>query len=218
MLILKMGVDDLVKNDLKRDGIALVVVLWVFVILSVVVVSMIKLSMLNGKISLFESEKVKCSWAARAGLESAIAIIEKDETGIDTLDDEWAVNIADFNDVEINGCVFTVKVVDENSKLNLNIATEKQLAELSGMTQTAADSIVDWRDQDSDPLGEGAESGYYNSLSLPYKIRNDLMCTTREVMFVKGVDEEMFYGEDINYNSKLDYNENDFEKRMPIDD
>ena len=48
-------------------------------------------------------------------------------------------------------------LIDEASKLNLNIATTNMLASLPHMTAELAAAIIDWRDTDSSVSQGGAE-------------------------------------------------------------
>jgi DNA uptake protein ComE-like DNA-binding protein len=106
---------------------------------------------------------------------------------------------------------------DEASKLNLNTASEEMLLKLPGMTSELAGAIIDWRDEDSEVSGSGAEKEYYLLLDEPYYAKNDYFETVEEVLLVKGADQEMLYGEDWNRNGVLDDNENDADDSAPDD-
>ncbi|MCP4783477.1 MAG: general secretion pathway protein GspK [Fuerstiella sp.] len=68
------------------------------------------------------------------------------------------------------------------------------LMQIPGMTNEAADSILDWMDPDDRPRQFGAEDGYYQRLEQPYHARNSLPHSMEELLFVKGVQRESFYG------------------------
>ncbi|MGD8500212.1 MAG: type II secretion system protein GspK, partial [Phycisphaerales bacterium] len=150
--------------------------------------------------------------------EKAVAIMNEDETENDTLLDLWSDNDEDFNDVVLEDCRFSVRVVDEASKLNINSATKDQLMGLPEMLEEIADAIIDWRDSNDNPSGAGVESGYYEGLDFGYRARNGPFRTIRELLMVKDVTEELFYGEDTNFNGELDYNEQDGDENPPADD
>jgi DNA uptake protein ComE-like DNA-binding protein len=111
-----------------------------------------------------------------------------------------------------------VQVIDESSKLNINTATKEQLLWLPNMVEEIADAIIDWRDANDTTSGVGVEGGYYENMPYRYRIRNGPFKTIRELMLVKGVTAELLYGEDTNFNGKLDYNERDKELTPPVDD
>jgi len=193
----------------KNKGLVIIAVLWTVVVLMVMTAILGRKSRLDMKVCLARMESVRCKWAARAGIEKAIAVLNEDETENDSLLDTWCDNPEDFNDVMLDQCWFTVRVIDESSKLNINTATKEQLLGLPDMLEEIADAIIDWRDSDDVPSGAGVESGYYESLSYGYMARNGPFRTLRELLLVKDVTEELFYGEDTNLNGRLDYNERD---------
>ncbi|MHC5059811.1 MAG: type II secretion system protein GspK [Planctomycetota bacterium] len=177
-------------------GVVLVSVMWVIVLLTVVITTVAKTSRLDTRISLARADKVRSKWTCRAGVETAIAVLNDDfDTNYsDSLDDLWSSNPADFNDVPLDGCSFTVEVTDEAGKLNLNTATKDQLMEFPNMTEEIAASILDWRDEDDDIREGGAEAGYYVNLPYGYEIRNGNFKMVRELLLVKGVTQALLYG------------------------
>jgi len=65
---------------------------------------------------------------------------------------------------------------------------------IPGMDENLSAAIIDWRDEDDEPLTEGAESRYYLSLDPPYSPRNAPMESIWELLLVRGVDRELFAG------------------------
>jgi len=202
----------------KNNGLVIIAVLWMVVVLMVMTAILGRKSRLDMKVCLARMEAVQCKWACRAGIEKAIAVLNEDETENDSMLDLWSDNPEDFNEVVLNQCWFTVRVIDESSKLNINTITKEQLLGLPDMVEEIADAIIDWRDSDDVPSGAGVESGYYESLTYGYMARNGPFRTLRELLLVKGVTDELFYGEDTNLNGRLDYNERDGQISPPVDD
>lgn len=203
----------------RKKGLVIIAVLWTAVLLTVMAAVLGRKSRLDMKVCLARMEAVRCKWAARAGIEKAMAVLKEDatENQTDSLQDLWSNNDEDFNNVSLNRCWFSVQVIDEASKLNINTATKDQLLGLPYMVEEIADAIIDWRDTDDTPSGLGVESGYYESLPYGYMARNGPFKTIRELLLVKDVTEELFYGEDTNLNGRLDYNENDGDLSPPAD-
>jgi len=208
----KMGAN---KNN---KGLVIVTVLWTVVVLTVMVAILGRKSRLDMKVCAARMEAVRCKWASRAGIEKAIAVLKDDETQNDSLIDTWSDNDEDFNDILLERCWFSVRVVDEASKLNINTATKDQLMGLPYMVEEIADAIIDWRDENDVPSAMGVEGGYYESLPFGYRARNGPFRTIRELLLVKDVTEDLFYGEDTNLNGQLDYNERDGDLSPPLDD
>ena len=202
----------------NKKGLVLVTVLWVTVVLMVIVAVLGRQSRLDTKVCRARLEGVRCKWASRAGIEKAIGILNEDTRESDCLTDLWSDNEEDLNDVYLQNCWFTVRVVDEASKLNINTVTKGQLLALPEMLEEIADAIIDWRDEDDTPSAGGAEGGYYENLQYGYMARNGPFRTIRELLLVKDVTEQLFYGEDTNLNGQLDYNEQDGDESLPYDD
>ena len=201
-----------------KKGLVLVTVLWVVVVLTIIVAVLGRKSRLDAKVCLARTEALRCKWACRAGIEKAIGVLNEDIRESDCLTDLWSDNDEDFNDIALEKCSFTVRVVDEASKLNVNTATKEQLLGLPDMVEEIADAIIDWRDNDDTPSAGGAEAGYYENLQFGYMTRNGPFRTIRELLMVKDVTEELLYGEDTNFNGQLDYNERDGDESPPADD
>jgi DNA uptake protein ComE-like DNA-binding protein len=201
----------------NRKALALVTVLWVVVLLMVIVAAVGRNGRLDNKVCIARREGFLCKWACKAGIEKVSAMLNDDINASDSLNDFWALGGEDLNDVQLQGCRFTAAVVDESSKLNINTATMTQLLELPYMTEEIAAAILDWRDEDDEPSEGGVEGAYYENLSFGYMIRNGALRTIRELLMVKGVTEELLYGEDTNLNGQLDYNERDGDTSPPAD-
>ena len=205
-------------TDGDKKGLVLVAVLWVVVVLTIIVAVLGRKSRLDTKVCFARIEGLRCKWACRAGIETAIGVLNEDTRESDCLTDLWSDNDEDFNDILLERCSFTTRVIDEASKLNVNIATKGQLLVLPEMLEEIADAIIDWRDENDTPSEGGVEGGYYEELPFGYMARNGPFRTIRELLLVKDVMEEFFYGEDTNFNGQLDYNERDGDKSPPADD
>ncbi len=75
-------------------------------------------------------------------------------------------------------------------------AGRSALMQFPGMTPETADSILDWIDHDNEPREFGAEQEYYSGLDRPYAPRNGLPESLEELLFVKGVTRQAFYGDE----------------------
>jgi len=202
----------------NNKGLVLIAVLWVAVVLIVIVVSAGRNSQLDTKVRFANTDQMYRKWASRAGVEKAVAILNTDQSkGSDSLTDSWCDNDEELRNIALGQCRVSVDVIDEAGKLNINTATKKQLLGLDNMTEEIADAIIDWRDKNDTPSQTGAEGGYYENLRHGYKIRNGPLRTIRELLLVKDVTPELLYGEDRNFNGKLDYNERDGQASLPLD-
>ncbi len=104
--------------------------------------------------------------------------------------------------VRLGRGTYRVLVTDAESRISLNRAPEAVLRRLLRNTgvsdlhlvDTIVDSIQDWRDQDDVRRANGAEASYYRSLAVPYSPKNGPFQVVGEVLLVKGMAREIFYG------------------------
>ena len=95
---------------------------------------------------------------------------------------------------------------NESARLNLAMllawdaarpgAGREALMNLPGMTESIADSILDWIDVDSTPRQFGAEADYYQGLQLPYSPRNGVPQCLEELLLVRGMSRDLLFGPD----------------------
>ncbi len=93
-------------------------------------------------------------------------------------------------------------ISDENGKININTASRDVLIKAlaaSGLSlgmerDTIVDSILDWVDKDDRHRVNGAESDYYEGLSPAYTAKNGPIDSLEELLRIKGVTPELFYG------------------------
>ena len=94
-----------------------------------------------------------------------------------------------------------VEIINETGKINLNLAPEHLIFNLLIMVgveemeaNVITDSIGDWRDKDDINRPDGAESDYYLSLPEPYMPKNGLFDVSEELLLVRAVTPEIYYG------------------------
>lgn len=154
-------------------------------------------------------ERDKLHFIAEAGIKKAISQLkEEPEKTYNALNDNWSNNISAFKDIDIGDGKFSILgesrygLIDEESKLNINKANQTILERLfrvalnfdETQSQELAASIVDWRDTDSElsmPLGS-AEDRDYRNLEYLYEAKDADFEVLREILLVKGMDENIF--------------------------
>ncbi len=213
----------------------LVGLLWCLALLSVVVIGVLHTSTLDLMVTKNYGDVIQAHYLALAGIEKAKALLfqdamdrrrtRKNHTG------ELYNAPASFRDVTFGRGQYRVfrqgsmaeggriiyGVSDEESRLNANHASAEALGKLDGLTPAIAAAIIDWRDADDVVTPGGAEVEYYTSLPPPYLPRNGPFQTVGELLMVKGVTQELLYGEDANQNGLLDPNEDDGNVSYPPD-
>lgn len=174
-------------------ALALVCALWLSAAMTAMVSIVAQTVLVDSKASQYENEKQRCRWAARAGLETAAALLLDDDRAADGLVELWAEPAALA--LELDGVNVQIEIVDACGKIDMNTADANQLLMLPDMTEEIVDSIQDWLDSDDQPRPGGAESGYYLNLDYGYLPRNGRLRTMPEMLRIKGVLESFYYGD-----------------------
>ncbi len=172
--------------------------------------------------------KVQARWAARAGVETMIAIMEYYGENPDPDSAFAMVNDLEDNAVdelstgsfeiyhEVDGAIYPGPF-DEHSRMNINLVSRAQLYNMDDVG-LLADAIVDWRDTNDEEEMSGAESrSYLGRSNINYEPRNANFRSVPELEMVLGVWPKEVRGEDWNLNNRLDPNENDGEASFPDD-
>lgn len=131
--------------------------------------------------------------------------------------------LLDDNDPSLVGVRYGLE--DESARVNLNLvlkADELQagagrtlLMAIPGMTEDAADAILDWMDEDEETRDFGAEfTDYYSDLQPAYEPRNAPIQTIEELLLVAGVMPDLLFGADFNRNGMVDPHEQSLSTSM----
>ncbi len=210
-------------------GSAIVIVIWAVAIAAVIVAGAQMLAFRQATLGREALAKVEARWAARAGLEETIAVLEY-HTEKPEADDARQIfrDLESVADGSLESGEWSIRhsedgfekkgPQDESSKINLNTISKTQLAQLSGMSIDVSDAIVDFRDVDNSPGMMGAENEFYKNRGLTYGPRNADFRSVAELELVLGAFPESVRGEDANLNGRLDPNENDRSESEPADD
>lgn len=129
----------------------------------------------------------------------------------------WVIG-RDTNNLQVGPEFPSFGPVEEASKLNLNTATAAMLECLPRMTPDLAANIVSWRDASSTNATAGVPVEIYLQLIPPYRAKQAPFETVEELRMVYGMTNMLLYGEDMNLNGVLDFNENDGDANAPPDD
>jgi len=96
---------------------------------------------------------------------------------------------------------FSYRITDEEARLYLNSGQPLLLGKLLSLlgvekTQqdTITDSVEDWRDPNDTKRINGAESDDYLQLPVPFRARNGNLQDVSELLQIKGVTPELYYG------------------------
>ena len=194
----------------NERGIALFLVLWVLALLTVIVGEFCYTMRTEVNITRNFKEETEAYYIAGAGLNRAIVELIRNEkipqkVNAPESDEEEAEERLRINTdipfVPFGRGRFKVRVANESGKINLNTANIRLLrVMLSGFDledeerDVIVDSILDWRDKDHLHRVNGAEDEYYRLLPEPYECRDGDFRSAGELLLVKGMKPELFYG------------------------
>ena len=191
----------------SERGIALMMVLWVLVLLSIISLNYFSSNRWNTAGTRNLKEETISYYMAMSGYQEAVNYILSDkDPSFDFIDSEgnfWTD--IDANTRPVTGKLTTedgeleIRITDENARININKADANRLRNLflyMGIPDEAItelqDCIFDWKDADDAHLLSGAESDYYEELEEPYTAKDRIFDVPEELALVKGMLPEYF--------------------------
>ena len=208
---------------IKEKGVILIASLWIVAILSLFAVTIGRQASVSLRLASYDVDKRKAYFIARAGMmralsEKAIGYKTGLSSDIDAFSQPWINNKDLFLRRAFGAGYYTVGyeyllpersgkkspmlygLMDEQSKININIASEDTLKNLliyfdidENIALSIAGSMMDWRDEDDKVASSqrgllyGAENFYYQGLPSSYSCKNAIFDNIYELLLVKGV-------------------------------
>jgi general secretion pathway protein K len=194
-------------------GVALLMVLWVTAILAVIALEFSFAMRTEVNIARHYKEQTELHARAEGGIQRAIVeMIYKQDARIQQLrktmktegfppeQEEWVADGRVYP-LPFDKGKCDVRMMSEGGKVNINVVSEIALRKIVGQLglegetrDVVVDSILDWRDPDDFYRINGAENDYYQSLKEPYKCKNGILDSIEELLLVRGVTQDLFYG------------------------
>lgn len=200
----------------SEAGVALVLTLVVLTLVAVLVLELNYLIRVDVHTAANFRDGVRGYYLAKSGVTLARALFSRNVQELEEL--KRGLLAGGSQTFPLGGDSVTVRVVDEEGKINLNaLASDpgaaagrpppgkplpvnlggwfqitQDLFQRLGVDPTLVGAIADWIDEDDIPTGPGgAENSYYRSLEKPYSARNGPMETIAELRLIKGFSEEV---------------------------
>ena len=197
---------NLTGKQQEEDGVVLLMVLWAIVVLTALMFTFAFMTRTDALSTFSYKESITRDYLAEAGISRAVMemfyfnLKQEDELLVD-YESLWKPDGTVYEG-EIPSGKYQVRISDESGKININVDQSYSLLHNlllnfeveEEQIETIIDSIKDWRDADDLHQLNGAESDYYESLTPPYKAKNANFDTIEELLWVKGVTTELFYG------------------------
>lgn len=207
------------KNSKK--AVALVITLWVLVLLSLIGLAFVRTVRVDARISRYHKNNLQALLLAKSGLTVLTADILADNNEFDSLSEDYlrkysytkeemekkspGNSLREFEVKDKDGKLlgtYSVRITDEMGKFNINVIDEsmdnmvKYLFDSvqSDNKEGIVDSILDWIDPDDLHRLNGAEEEYYKEFSSPYHCKNGPLDTLEEMLLIKGITPQIFYG------------------------
>lgn len=183
-------------NPKIQRGVALVLVLWVLVLLTVMAgsISMTQRSTLTMTINM-KQERIGRA-LVDAGIEFMTMQLLKRRRS--TPDEKWPADGL-LREWQFNDSIVRIAATPETARIDLNMATPElldRLLESVGVDQETApkirDAILDWRDPDSNHRLNGVEDDDYEDAGLAYGARDAKFMTVDELRQVLGMTDEVY--------------------------
>jgi general secretion pathway protein K len=178
----------------SQRGVALVLVMWVAVLLTVIAGSFIverrtEMLVVSNSVSMARAEAI-----ADAGIQRAVFEIYRNDNSPEAWKRDGTRYSMTFDNTPV-----AVEIRDESAKIDINTAYEPLLRGLlvsSGLPDDEAsrvlDAILDWRDPDDLKRPNGAEAPDYNAAGLTYKPANGPFQAIEELQLVLGMRPELY--------------------------
>ena len=196
------------SQSLNERGVALVVVLWIFIFLFVVAFDFSSSVREEGMAAHHYAEESESYYLALAGFQEGLfrllerrALENPAASPGFPLTQVWQVADGSWSEGNLGEGVYRVRLVDEGGKVSLNRVDDVTLRRIftnlgveESRKSILVDSILDWRDEDDLHRTNGAESDYYLSLSPSYTAKNGPFDTVEELLWVRGMTLGLFYG------------------------
>ncbi|MBW1667360.1 MAG: type II secretion system minor pseudopilin GspK [Deltaproteobacteria bacterium] len=173
-------------------------------------------SELYAAVNLRDGVKLECM--ARSGFDYALAVLAQDgasKKSLDSLLEPWAdskalssISSSLFKEgsleiavTDLGGMIQLNALVDKKGRYNqkqkallTRFLSLEQFSLNSEQVENIVDAIKDWIDPDNEVTHFGAERAYYESLDRPYSCKNEPLESLKELLLVRGITKELFYG------------------------
>lgn len=184
------------KNSEK--GAILVIVIWIVAAIAVISAILSLRVKINVRNNTFVKMKTEGFITIHSAIQRAIYFRLIKSKLPDLTEEEKLKN---FYEYDINGVKVKVTEIPISSKLSLKNTRQdllkrifKRYTESEEDAMAIVSAIKDWQDADNLENIHGAEDSYYLSLDYPYYAKNKPIENLKELLLIKGITAEMYYG------------------------
>jgi general secretion pathway protein K len=187
----------------NERGVALVVVLWIFIFLFVVAFDFSASVRDEAGAAHRYGDETQGYYLALAGFERGLFDYLQQASSRQRPQSQSSADLFDgtWREERLGSGVYRTRLIDEGGKININRADENLLRRIFtnlGVEEPRrtilVDSILDWHDPDDLHRVNGAENDYYQALPAPYSTKNGPFDMVEDLLWVRGVTTALFYG------------------------
>jgi general secretion pathway protein K len=203
------------KSPTRNErGVALILVL---LMVSVIVVLTLQLN-ISSRSQVHEAanlgDGIRVLYIAKSGLFAGMGLLSEDRGDADTLNEAWSQTeaLSEQSKAYFDGGYVDLVIEDESGKININklvdgsgfnnamkgvltrLLSQPQFKLQDREVEALLNAVKDWIDADAEVTGNGAENAYYQGLGKSTTVRNGPMETIDELLMVRGVTRELYYG------------------------
>ena len=205
-----------------NEGVALILTLLFVVLLTVLVVEFAYEAQVEASYALNSGNSFQARLAARSAVYNGIATLEMDRlqnqlsstgNGAPPSDSRLSAWAQPGSFEPLNDALMRTTIMDEFGKINLNAllydngGTQEERPHIRAAliyffqnrdesvdAEAIVDSLRDWMDDDDDVTGNGAEGDFYQKAENPYPCKNGPMDSIDELLLVKGITSDLYFG------------------------
>ncbi len=167
-------------------GSILVTTVWLLTILALLALGVSYRASLELRLARYQTALTQATLASWAGFYRAVELLSLDDASSDSLSDLWAMGPHLVEQPVGHSDVTTrVQISDEQSRLNLNVASSDQIELLPLMNADVAAAIVAFLQPSPSP-----EDAYYSTLDPPYTTKGVPFESLAELHLVRGMTPE----------------------------
>ncbi|MEA1970470.1 MAG: type II secretion system minor pseudopilin GspK [Thermodesulfobacteriota bacterium] len=203
------------KKILMNDrGVALILVI---LMISIIIAITLQLNMAS-RSGIYEAANLghgtRAACIAKSGFCMGEALLSEDKNDLDSLNEDWAeaellsagsgalfdtghfkLHIEDESGrIPINKLVDDTQYNDKIKDLLIRFLSLPEFDLDEQQVRDIVDAVKDWIDEDDETTGFGAEDIYYEGLEDPYACKNAPLDCIEELLMVKGITENLYYG------------------------
>lgn len=196
------------------QGFALLAVFWIILLLSLLCLGYATAARFRAQAALNRKRQLVDRYLYRSAREKGFheflkgrsnrVLLHKQEE-IETIAEEainlWFPRFEPY-DYTLKDQHLAVRLLDEKGKFSVNdipVSLWQEILAACGLPLGAEqtgiiNAVKDWIDPDDEHRLDGAENDYYQSLEHPYACKNYFIETLEELLLIKGITPELYYG------------------------